>query len=161
MYAGREIIAHSDVKGEYHYECQHCKQVQSCHVFGSGTGTGKSAYFMDDEGAEARARARSARAAVRDGKQLIAIARCPNCSRRPPGSTARHLLFTFVRALGLLAFCLALGVVFYYLRDDDRELFMVYVCGGIGLIAFVGALIKGLGKFEASRLRVHWHEPTA
>jgi hypothetical protein len=98
-----QIVSASTIAATFH--CVHCSFESDVVVRAIGEGTGRSAYFLDNEGAQERARVEASAEVKKNVDVTLLLCPCPKCGRRSstePISQTIYLGVGIAVAMGLL-----------------------------------------------------------
>jgi len=109
MYAGRNYQAQVVMSESTRYQCMHCGFECDAMVTGIGEGSGRSPYFLDNDGARDRARMDASAGASNNMHYALRSAVCPKCGKHDAG--ARREVYVLSALRGLLFGALLGGVV--------------------------------------------------
>lgn len=153
MYVGKKYTETVEAAGKREFECTRCGHRQACIVIGSGAGAGNSAFFLDKEGAMARASSNATSAAAKDIDKTLALARCPSCHGRDRAAVRSHWLGI---VFGLLAMVGMLGGLSAFMYADKHDPVAFWISGVIGAIALPIIASAMVRKWASIDSRVHW-----
>lgn len=129
--------------------CLRCQHRSFSVVSAAGQGTGHSAYMMDDDGAERRARREASRALVADALDVRAIAQCPQCRTRDSQTVGEFKRRAVLSVVGIAVVFSGISAVF--LGYDFTT--VGYAFALFGFASVLGLAASFIGTWRGLRSR--------
>jgi len=141
MYVGNKVTVTQRAEDLRRFHCGNCDCEATALVIGVGQGQGHSAFFLDDQGASARADKHALKAAAANAELTLSLVRCPHCGERNPSAVMGFWLryaFSVLAAVGLLW---SLGGLIYGMESSPAALWIFGSLGPVtgGLVAWMEA----------------------
>lgn len=154
MYVGKKYTATVTKGFELEYTCKHCGFKSDATVVGVGQGQGNSPYFLDKEGARARASSSASSDAWHNAELTLRLCPCPKCRKRDASGFLIRSAFALVGSAGLLWGAGAL-IASIKGRTDDA---LLWIFGTLGVITPVLIFYTTIQwKWTTAEQRVVFH----
>ena len=134
FYAGREFTATAQQGRRLPFVCSHCGYRTEAMVLGRGIGSGRSHFFIDQEGAADDAVMKATRAANQNAELTIRLASCPRCKLRDGAALMRFCIWTIVKTILIAALPITIGSCFAYLERGHPYGLMLTILVPAGLV---------------------------
>lgn len=159
MYVGKQYTVTSSGAFTLTFRCVHCRHKSTATVLGFGQGAGQSAFFLDNDGAQKRARERANVDARLDALSVVKLGRCPKCQRRDEGAYVWLKIATGVGMLCAAGACAGLGAFYDSLSHTG---FAVWIGALLAPVMAWAIYAKQSTKWKTAEQRVAFlEEPEA
>jgi len=129
------------------YRCAHCGHETVGHAYAAASGTGISAYGLDDDGAAQRAHRHASASASARAELLIRLAPCPRCRGRDRRTLRRIHRNTFLVCLAMFAV-----PMLAFAWNELRWTRAVLIADAVIALVITGIPMLLFCKYRASRL---------